>query len=97
MDFGQGAWVVENGKRRRTHLFRCVLSHSRKGYCEAVWRQTAESFIRGLENAFRHFGGVSATVVIDNLKAGVIFPMADSDSSNTTVGFMMVYHPITSS
>ena len=97
VDFGQGAWVVENGKRRRTHLFRCVLSHSRKGYCEAVWRQTAESFSRCLENAFRHFGGVSATVVIDNLKAGVIFPMADSDSSNTTVGFMMVYHPITSS
>ena len=72
VDFGQGAWVVEDGKRRRPHLFRCVLSHSRKGYCEAVWRQTAESFIRCLENAFRHFGGVTATVVIDNLKAGVI-------------------------
>lgn len=72
VDFGQGAWVVENGQRRRTHLFRCVLSHSRKGYSEAVWRQTTESFIRSLENAFRHFGGVTATVVIDNLKAGVI-------------------------
>jgi hypothetical protein len=48
------------------------LSHSRKGYSEAVWRQTSESFIRCLENAFRHFGGVTATVVIDNLKAGVI-------------------------
>ncbi|MGA1239009.1 MAG: hypothetical protein ACO34E_19350, partial [Limisphaerales bacterium] len=32
MDFGQGAWVVEDGKRRKTHLFRGVLSHSRKGY-----------------------------------------------------------------
>jgi len=72
VDFGQGAWVSENGQRRRTHLFRCVLSHSRKGYSEAVWRQTSESFIRSLENAFRHFGGVTATVVIDNLKAGVI-------------------------
>jgi transposase len=72
VDFGQGAWVVEKGKRRRTHLFRAVLSHSRKGYSEAVWRQTGESFIRCLENAFRHFGGVTATVVIDNLKAGVI-------------------------
>jgi hypothetical protein len=49
-----------------------VLSHSRKGYSEAVWRQTSESFLRCLENAFRHFGGVPATVVIDNLKAGVI-------------------------
>ena len=72
VDFGQGAWTIENGQRRKTHLFRCVLSHSRKGYSEAVRRQTSESFIRCLENAFRHYGGVTATVVIDNLKAGVI-------------------------
>jgi transposase len=73
VDFGRGAWVVENGQRRRPHLFRGVLSCSRKGYSEAVWRQTTESFIRCLENAFRHFGGVTATVVIDNLKAGVLY------------------------
>lgn len=72
VDFGQGAWVVEEGKRRRPHLFRAVLSHSRKGYSEAVWRQDTETFIRCLENAFRAFGGVTLTVVIDNLKAGVL-------------------------
>jgi transposase len=71
VDFGLGAWVVEGGKRRRPQLFRAVLSHSRKGYSEAVWRQDTESFVRCLENAFRHLGGVTATVVIDNLKAGV--------------------------
>ena len=72
VDFGQGAWVIQDGQRRRPHLFRAVLSHSRKAYSEVVWRQTTESFLRCLENAFRHFGGVPATVVIDNLKAGVI-------------------------
>jgi transposase len=72
VDFGLGAWVTEAGKRRRPHLFRAVLSHSRKGYSEAVWRQTTEIFLRCLENAFRYFGGVTVTVVIDNLKAGVI-------------------------
>src|SRR6266404_1329011 len=72
VDFGQAAWVIQDGKRRRPHLFRGVLSHSRKGYSEAVWRQTTESFIRCLENAFRSFGGVTVSVVIDNLKAGVI-------------------------
>jgi transposase len=72
IDFGQGAWVVENGRRRKTHLFRCVLSCSRKGYTEAVWQQDTETFIRAIENAFRYFGGVTRTVVIDNLKAGVI-------------------------
>lgn len=72
VDFGQGAWVMEQGKRRRPHLFRAVLSYSRKAYSEAVWRQTSESFLRCLENAFRYFGGVTATVVPDNLKAGVL-------------------------
>ena len=71
VDFGQGAWVVENGKRKRPHLFRIVLSHSRKAYSEVVWRQTTESFIRCLENAFRYFGGVPRTLVIDNLRAAV--------------------------
>ena len=61
VDFGQGAWVVEDGHRRRPHVLRVVLSHSRKGYTEAFWRQTTENFVRGLENALRHFGGVVRT------------------------------------
>ncbi len=32
--------MIEEGRRRRPHLFRLVLSHSRKGSSEAVWRQT---------------------------------------------------------
>ena len=73
LDFGKGAVVVdENGKRRRPHLFRITLSHSRKAYSEVVWRQDTESFIRVLENAFRHFGGVPRTLVPDNLKAAVV-------------------------
>jgi len=71
VDFGQGAWVWVNGRRKRPHLFRVVLSHSRKAYSEVVWHQTTESFIRCLENAFRHFGGVPKTLVIDNLRAAV--------------------------
>ena len=71
VDFGQGAWVLGDGKRKRPHLFRIVLSHSRKGYSEVVWRQTTESFIRCLENAFRYFGGVPRTLIIDNLRAAV--------------------------
>jgi transposase len=71
VDFGQGAWVLEEGKRRRPHLFRGVLSHSRKGYSEAVWRQDTETFIRCLENNFRSIGGVPRRVIVDNLRAAV--------------------------
>jgi len=75
VDFGSGAPVVgADGKKRRTHVFRIVLSHSRKGYSEAVYRQTTEDFIACMENAFRHFGGVPRTLVIDNLRAAVVHP-----------------------
>jgi hypothetical protein len=75
VDFGRGAPVVEkDGKRRSTWVFRIVLSHSRKGYAEAVFRQTTDDFLRCLENAFAHFGGVPRTLVIDNLRAAVKQP-----------------------
>jgi transposase len=72
VDFGRGAPIVgTDGKRRGTWVFRIVLSHSRKGYAEAVFRQTTDDFLRSLENAFAHFGGVPRTLVIDNLRAAV--------------------------
>mgnify|MGYP001192677260 CR=1 FL=1 len=73
VDFGAGAPVHEpDGRKRRTWVFRMVLSFSRKGYSEAVFRQTTETFLRCLENAFRHFGGVPRTLNLDNLKAAVL-------------------------
>ena len=73
VDFGTGALIIdEHGRRRRTHVLRVILSHSRKGYSESVYRQTTEDFIRCLENAFWHFGGVPKTLVPDNLKAAVL-------------------------
>ena len=72
VDYGSGAPCLdEAGKRCRTHVFRLVLSFSRKGYSEAVRRLTTESFIRSLENAFWALGGVPQVVVFDNAKAVV--------------------------
>jgi hypothetical protein len=75
VDFGMGAPVIDaNGKRRKTHVFRIVLSHSRKAYSEVTYRQTTEDFITCVENAFRQFGGCPKTLIIDNLKAAVKHP-----------------------
>jgi transposase len=62
VDFGAGAPVVVpegealpegvKTRRRKTHVFRIVLSHSRKAYSAVVYRQTTEQFVRCLENAF---------------------------------------------
>jgi transposase len=72
VDFGRGAPVItSDGKRRGTWVFRIVLSHSRKGYSEVVARQTSDDFLRAIENAFAHFGGMPRTLVIDNLRAAV--------------------------
>jgi transposase len=72
VDFGTGAPVVSaQGRRRRTHVLRIVLSHSRKAYSEVVFRQTTDDFLRCLEHAFHHFGGVPTTLILDNLRAAV--------------------------
>lgn len=73
IDFGTGAPVIgPDGRRRKTHVLRVVLSHSRRGYSEAVFSQSADNFLQSLENAFEHFGGVPRTIVVDNLKAAVL-------------------------
>lgn len=73
VDFMQGPMVVDaDGKRRRTWILRMVLSFSRKGYSEAVFRQDTESFLRALENGLRDFGGSTHLLDLDNLKAGVL-------------------------
>jgi transposase len=75
VDFGSGIAITDaQGRKRRTHVFRIVLSHSRKGYSEAVYRQTTDDFLACLENAFVSFGGVPKTLILDNLKAAVETP-----------------------
>jgi len=75
IDFGTGAPIITpDGQRRRTHVLRVVLSHSRKAYSEVVFHQSTEDFIRAIENAFHHFRGIPKTIVVDNLKAAVIQP-----------------------
>jgi transposase len=56
------------------HIFRIVLTHSRRGYSEAVYRQTTDDFLSCVENAFVYFGGVPKTLVLNNLKAAVQTP-----------------------
>lgn len=73
VDFGTGAPLVQtDGRRRKTHVFRMVLSYSRKAFSQAVLRQDTETFIRCLESGFRSFGGVTKTLNLDNLKAAVL-------------------------
>jgi transposase len=73
IDCGTGAPVIgPDGKGRRTHVIRVVLSYSRTAYSEVVNRKTTDVFIQCPEHAFEHFGDVPKRLVPDNLKAAVI-------------------------
>jgi transposase len=94
VDFGTGPTLISpEGKRTKTWIFRIVLSHSRKAYSEAVRRQDTETFIRCLENAFRHFGGAPLTINLDCLKAAVLkFDWADPELNPKLLDFARHYH-----
>jgi len=53
-------------------ILAATLAYSGYTYAEAQRAQSEECFVNGIARAFSFFGGVVATLVPDNLKAGVI-------------------------
>jgi transposase len=74
VDFGYAGLMVdpETGKRRRAWAFVMSLSYSRHRYVRFVFRQDVARWIDCHVRAFEFFGGVPASVVLDNLKSGVL-------------------------
>lgn len=72
VDFSHGPLIEEGPQKRRSWLFKMTLSFSKHAYEELVYGQDVETFLRCQERAFRFFGGVVATIKIDNLKSGVL-------------------------
>lgn len=76
VDYGDGAMVrhPETGKYRRTRLFVLTLGFSRKAVRLLTWTSSARRWAELHEQAFRRLGGVPKTIVLDNLKEGVLAP-----------------------
>ena len=76
VDYGDGPMVrhPHTGKYRRTRLFVLTLAHSRKAVRLLVWQSSAQTWAELHEWAFRRLGGTPRTVVLDNLKEGVLTP-----------------------
>jgi hypothetical protein len=68
IDFGEKEVVIA-GEPTKVHLFVLILGFSRRIYVEAFLDQRLGSWLQGMENAFRRFGGVTRTVLTDNAKA----------------------------
>jgi transposase len=76
VDYGSGPMVRDpsNGKYHRTRLFVLTLGYSRKSVRLLVFRSSAQTWAELHEKAFRRLGGVTRTVVLDNLREGVLTP-----------------------
>ncbi len=68
IDFGEKL-VTIGGEPVRTYLFVAVLSYSRRIFVKAFLRQRQDDWREGLACAFRHFGGTTQEVLIDNARA----------------------------
>ena len=76
VDYGDGPMVrdAKTGKYRRTRLFLLTLAHSRKAVRLLTWKSSTKIWAQLHEQAFRRLGGATATVVLDNLREGVLQP-----------------------
>ncbi|MGB9629506.1 MAG: IS21 family transposase [Thermodesulfobacteriota bacterium] len=74
VDFGYAGMMVDplSGKLRRAWAFIMTLSYSRHRFVRFIFRQDVRNWIDCHIRAFEFFGGVPASVVLDNLKAGVV-------------------------
>jgi len=76
VDFGSVGMMVDpaTGKPRRAWAFIMTLSYSRHRFVRFVFHQDGATWIDCHIRAFEYFQGVPATVVLDNLKSGVLKP-----------------------
>jgi hypothetical protein len=67
-DFGTKI-VSIGGVRTRVHLCVLTLGFSRRIYVEAFRTERQASWFTAIEGAFRHFGGVTEEILVDNARA----------------------------
>lgn len=76
VDYGSGPMVRDPGtnRYRRTRLFVLTLGYSRKAVRLLTFQSSTRIWSELHEQAFRRLGGVTRTVVLDNLGEGVLKP-----------------------
>src|SRR5262245_24198688 len=65
IDFGEKVVLIA-GHPVKVYLMTAVLGYSRRLYCRAFLAQRQDDWLEGLEEAFRHFGGLPQQILCDN-------------------------------
>jgi transposase len=72
VDWGSAGVIQIGDTRRRLSFFVMVLCHSRMAYVEFTCGECMEHFLACHKNGLEYFGGTPRSILIDNLKTGVI-------------------------
>lgn len=93
---GQTVPIVERttGEVREAQIFVAVLGASSYTFAEATFTQTLPDWIASHQRAFNFFGGVTETVVPDNLKSGVTRAHRYEPDINPTYAEMAAHYGI---
>ncbi len=84
IDFGERRVEID-GAPEKLYFFVATLGYSRRVHVRVFRHERQSAWLDGLESAFRAFGGVCETVLLDNAKALVLTPRKD--------GTPAVFHP----
>lgn len=72
----------------KVHLFVATLGYSRRTYVAMFLHERQSAWLQGLEGAFRHFGGTTKEVLVDNARALV----NEHDAQTREVSFNERFH-----
>jgi len=97
VDYGEGPMVrhPETGKYRRTRMFVMTLGYSRKSVRLLCWKSSSRAWAQLHEESFRRLGGVARTVVLDNLREGVLSPDVYEPALNPLFREVLVHYGAT--
>lgn len=82
IDFGETRIPIGD-ERPKVYLFVATLGYSRRSFVAAFLHERQSSWMAGIEAAFRHFGGMTEDILLDNARALV----SSHDVQTRTVTF----------
>jgi transposase len=96
VDYGEGPMVRDpkTGRYRRTRLFVLTLGYSRKSVWLLTFRSSSRIWCELHEQCFARLGGAPRTIVLDNLKEGVLKPDVFDPELNPLYRDMLTHHGV---
>jgi transposase len=94
VDYGTGPMVRDphTGRYRRTRMFVLTLGFSRKAVHLLAFTSSTQTWVELHQQALRRLGGATRTVVLDNLREGVLQPDIYDPSLNPLYRDMLAHY-----